>query len=50
MPADPDAAIDAIVAAVHSGRLQHGDLEEKLQRRRRALAQLPPGPGSGPGA
>ncbi len=52
MPADPDAAIDAIVAAVHSGRLLHADLEAKLQRRRRALAQLPPQsqPGGGDGA
>ncbi|MFM7677054.1 MAG: glycoside hydrolase family 3 N-terminal domain-containing protein, partial [Synechococcus sp.] len=42
MPADADAALDAIVAAVRSGRLQEGRLEESLARRRRALASLPP--------
>jgi beta-glucosidase len=42
MPADADAAIDAIVAAVEAGRLTQERLEASLERRRRALAQLPP--------
>ena len=42
MPADAEAAIDAIVAAVQSGRLSEPQLEASLERRRRALASLPP--------
>ena len=42
MPADAEAALEAIVAAVRSGRLPEGRLEESLARRRRALAGLPP--------
>jgi beta-glucosidase len=38
MPADADAALDAIVAAVAAGRLSETRLEESLARRRRALA------------
>ncbi|MEB3322690.1 MAG: glycoside hydrolase family 3 N-terminal domain-containing protein [Synechococcaceae cyanobacterium] len=37
MPGDADTAIDAIVAAVGSGRLSVERLEESLERRRRAL-------------
>lgn len=47
MPADADAAITAIVAAVQSGRLSEARLEASLERRRRALASLPaPSPAS----
>ncbi len=41
MPADAEAAIAAIVAAVQSGRLSEARLEASLERRRRALAALP---------
>lgn len=41
MPADADAAISAIMAAVHSGRLSDTRLEASLERRRQALASLP---------
>ena len=44
MPADADDALDAIVAAVRSGRLSEGRLEESLARRCRALESLPPDP------
>jgi beta-glucosidase len=44
MPADADDALDAIVAAVRSGRLSEGRLEKSLARRRRALEGLPPDP------
>jgi len=40
MPADAEAALDAIVAAVAEGRLSAKRLEESLERRRRALAQV----------
>ncbi len=39
MPADADAALDAIVAAVADGRLHEPRLEASLERRRQALAQ-----------
>lgn len=42
MPADATQAIDAIVAAVQSGRLSEARLEASLERRRKALASLPP--------
>jgi beta-glucosidase len=42
MPADAEAAIDAIVAAVQDGRLSEERLEASLERRRRALTSLPP--------
>ncbi|MEB3297201.1 MAG: glycoside hydrolase family 3 N-terminal domain-containing protein [Cyanobacteriota bacterium] len=41
MPADADAAIEAISAALESGRLPLERLEASRQRRRQALAQLP---------
>jgi beta-glucosidase len=44
MPADADDALDAMVAAVRSGRLSEGRLEESLARRCRALESLPPDP------
>jgi len=40
MPADADAAMAAIVAAVEQGRLARGRLEASAERRRRALAAL----------
>ncbi|MEB3307701.1 MAG: glycoside hydrolase family 3 N-terminal domain-containing protein [Cyanobacteriota bacterium] len=40
MPADAEAAIKAICAALQSGRLKRERLEASRQRRRRALAQL----------
>ena len=39
MPADADAALDAIVAAIEAGRLSHERLEASLERRRLALAR-----------
>ena len=39
MPADADAALDAIVAALEAGRLSHERLEASLERRRLALAR-----------
>ena len=42
MPADARAAIDAIVAAMQSGRLSEERLEASLERRRLVLASLPP--------
>jgi beta-glucosidase len=44
MPADADAAIAALVAAVQSGRLSRERLEASAQRRRTALERLPIGP------
>jgi beta-glucosidase len=44
MPADADAALDAMVAAVHSGRLSEAQLQESLARRQRALERIPPDP------
>jgi beta-glucosidase len=41
MPADADAAIAALVAAVQSGRLSRERLEASAQRRRTALERLP---------
>jgi beta-glucosidase len=40
MPADADAALDAIIAAVGEGRLSEARLEASLERRRRALEQV----------
>jgi beta-glucosidase len=45
MPADADAAIAALVAAVQSGRLSRERLEASAQRRRDALELLPLGRG-----
>lgn len=42
MPADAQVAIEAILAAVLSGRLREEQLEASLERRRLALASLPP--------
>jgi beta-glucosidase len=42
MPADAQAAIEAIVSAIEAGRLTEERLEASLERRRRALALLPP--------
>ncbi len=50
MPADAEAAIEAIVAAVQSGRLSEERLQASLERRRRALNALPPPAGTGPDA
>ncbi len=44
MPADADAAIAALVAAVQGGRLSRERLEASAQRRRDALERLPIGP------
>ena len=44
MPADADAALEAMVAAVRSGRLCEQRLEESLARRRHALEQTSPAP------
>ena len=41
MPVDAEAAIDAISAALQSGRLSRQRLEASRQRRRQALARLP---------
>lgn len=41
MPGDADGAIDAIVAAVHSGRLSLERLQASLDRRRLALGRCP---------
>ena len=41
MPADAQAAIHAIAAAVEAGRLSLGQLEASAERRQRALASLP---------
>jgi beta-glucosidase len=41
MPADADAAIEAIIAAVDDGRLTRAELEARVDRRRRVLARLP---------
>ena len=40
MPADADAAIDALVAAIDSGAIPRQRLEASLQRRERALAAV----------
>ena len=40
MPADANAALDAIAAAVASGRLSQAQLERSAERRRRALADV----------
>jgi beta-glucosidase len=42
MPADADAAIEAILAAVEDGRLTRSDLEARVARRERVLTRLPP--------
>ena len=39
MPADADAALEAIVAAIGAGRLSEERIEASLERRRRALAR-----------
>jgi len=39
MPADADAALDGIVAAIQSGRLSESRIEASLERRRLALAR-----------
>jgi len=44
MPADADAAIEAILAALATGRLSEERLSESLERRRRALERLPRDP------
>ncbi len=41
MPGDAEGAIDAIVAAVHSGRLSLERLQASLERRRLALGRCP---------
>ena len=43
MPGDADGAIDAVVAAVHSGRLSLERLQASLRRRRLALGRCPAG-------
>jgi beta-glucosidase len=43
MPADADAAVGAIAAAVHAGRLDREALEASAERRRRALARVAAG-------
>ena len=43
MPGDAEGAIDAIVAAVHSGRLSLERLQASLERRRLALGRCPAG-------
>ena len=45
MPADADAAIDALVAAIDSGAIPRQRLEASLQRRERALAAVAPAGG-----
>ena len=47
MPADADAAIDALVAAIESGALSRQRLEASLERRTRALAAVEPAGGLG---
>jgi len=47
MPADADAAIDALVAAIDSGAIPRQRLEASLQRRERALAAVGPAGGLG---
>ena len=42
MPADADAAIDALVAAIDSGTISRQRLEASLERRERALAAVGP--------
>ena len=49
MPADADAAIDALVAAIDSGAIPRQRLEASLLRRERALAAVAPAAGQ-PGA
>ncbi len=44
MPADADAAIDALVAAINGGRLSEERLGESLRRRQQALERLGPEP------
>jgi beta-glucosidase len=44
MPADADAAIEAILAALASGRLSEERLEASLERRRQALERCRSGP------
>ena len=48
MPADADAAIDALVAAIDSGALPRQRLEASLERRERALAAVGPAGGQPP--
>jgi beta-glucosidase len=52
MPADADAAIDALVTAIETGVLGRERLEASLERRERALAAggRPGGPGGNPTA
>ena len=45
MPADADAAIDALVAAIDSGAISRQRLEASLERRERALAAVEPAGG-----
>ena len=42
MPADADLAIEAVMAAVESGRLTRADIDARLARRRHALERIPP--------
>ena len=44
MPADADAALDGIVAAIQSGRLSEPRIEASLERRRLALARCASSP------
>ena len=48
MPADADAAIDALVEAIHGGRLSPTRLHESLGRRQQALDRLLPEPSQPP--
>ena len=45
MPADADAAIDALLAAINSGAIPRQRLEASLERRERALAAVGPATG-----
>lgn len=48
MPADADAAIDAIVAAINGGRISPTRLQQSLRRRQLALERLLPEPAQTP--
>jgi beta-glucosidase len=48
MPADADAAIDAIVGAINGGRLSPTRLQQSLRRRQLALERLLPEPAQPP--
>lgn len=49
MPADADAAIEGLLAALGSGRISQERLEHSLQRRERALDAVAAGTGAGAG-